>query len=129
MKFKHTKLYSILNNKCPYCHEGNFFINNNPYNFSSFDKQYQHCPACQSSYMPEIGFYYGAMYVSYGLDIALGLILFFLSNVIFSWGTTPFLILFISSLLILWTIIYRTARIIWINLFVKYDKTKIPSKS
>ncbi|HEX7413275.1 MAG TPA: DUF983 domain-containing protein [Bacteroidia bacterium] len=124
MALKHTKLYSILYNKCPYCHEGDFFLIKNPYNFSRFDKQHEHCPVCHSSYMPETGFYYGAMYVSYGLDIALGLVLFILSNVIFSWGTTAFLILFISSLLLLWTIVFRTARLIWINLFVKYDKNK-----
>jgi hypothetical protein len=74
--------------------------------------------------MPENGFYYGAMYVSYGLDIALGVALFILSNVIFDWGTTNFLILFVVSILLLWTIIFRKARLIWINLFVKYDKTK-----
>jgi hypothetical protein len=74
--------------------------------------------------MPENGFYYGAMYVSYGLDIALGVALFILSNVIFSWGTNIFLILFVGSLLLLWPIIFRKARLIWINLFIKYDKTK-----
>ena len=122
---KKTKLYSILNNKCPYCHEGDFFITKNPYDLKNFDKQPENCPVCHSTYMPENGFYYGAMYVSYGLDIALGVALFILSNVIFDWGTTTFLILFVVSILLLWTIIFRKARLIWINLFVKYDKTKV----
>jgi len=126
---KKTKLYSILYNKCPYCHEGGFFLSNNPYNFKTFNKQHEHCPVCHSSYMPENGFYYGSMYVSYGLDVALGVALFILSNVIFSWGTNVFLILFVGSLLILWTVIFRKARLIWINLFVKYDKTKATSKA
>ncbi len=124
-----TKLYSILHNKCPHCHEGNFFITKNPYDLKNFDKQPERCPVCHSSYMPENGFYYGAMYVSYGLDIALGIALFVLSNVIFSWGTTTFLILFVVSILLLWTIIFRKARLIWINLFVKYDKTKAATKA
>ena len=126
---KQTKLYSVLYNKCPYCHEGDFFLNSNPYNPSTFDKQYDRCPVCQSSYMPETGFYYGAMYVSYGLDIALGVALFVLSNVIFNWGTTAFLIIYVSSLLVLWPILFRKARIIWINLFIKYDKTKAANKA
>jgi RNA polymerase subunit RPABC4/transcription elongation factor Spt4 len=126
---KNTKLYSVLYNKCPYCHEGDFFTNNNPYNLKNFDKQPEHCPVCHSSYMPENGFYYGAMYVSYGLDIALGVALFILSNIIFDWGTTAFLILFVVSILLLWTIIFRKARLIWINLFVKYDKTKATTKA
>ncbi len=126
---KKTKLYSILYNKCPHCHEGDFFTSNNPYNLKKFDKQYDHCPVCHSTYMPENGFYYGAMYVSYGLDIGLGIALFLLSNVIFNWGTTTFLILFVTSLLLLWTVIFRKARLIWINLFVKYDKTKAVTKA
>ena len=79
--------------------------------------------------MPETGFYYGAMYVSYGLDIALGVALFILSNVIFNWGTTAFLILFVASLVLLWTVIFRMARLIWINIFVKFDKTKAATKA
>ncbi len=126
---KETKLYSILNNKCPYCHEGDFFSSKNPYNLSEFDKQPENCPVCNNTYMPENGFYYGAMYVSYALDIALGVALFILSNVIFDWGTTAFLILFVICILGLWTIIFRKARLIWINLFVKYDKTKAVPKT
>ena len=126
---KKTKLYSILYNKCPYCHEGDFFISKNPFILKKFDKQYDNCPVCKSTYMPENGFYYGAMYVSYGLDIALGVALFVLSNVVFSWGTTAFLAIFVITLLGLWTIIFRKARLIWINLFVKYDKTKAITKA
>lgn len=126
---KQTKLYSILYNKCPYCHEGDFFLNNNSYKLSTFDKQPSHCPVCHSSYMPENGFYYGAMYVSYGLDVALGVAMYILSNVIFNWGTTAFLILYVGSLLLLWTIIFRKARLIWINLFIKYDKSKAANKA
>jgi len=126
---KKTKLYSILYNKCPYCHEGEFFISKNPFNLKKFDKQHDNCSVCKSTYMPENGFYYGAMYVSYGLDIGLGIALFVLSNVIFSWGTTAFLTIFVITLLGLWTIIFRKARLIWINLFVKYDKTKAITKA
>lgn len=94
-----------------------------------FDKQHENCPVCKSTYMPENGFYYGAMYISYALDIAWGVALFILSNVIFDWGTTVFLTLFVVSMLLLWTIIFRKARLIWINLFVRYDKTKATSKA
>src|ERR1700746_2569004 len=86
-----TKLYSVLHNKCPYCHEGDFFTSKNPFDLKNFDKQHDNCPVCHNTYMPENGFYYGAMYVSYALDIALGVALFILSNVIFYWGTTTFL--------------------------------------
>ena|ERR1700743_1361747 len=124
-----NKLYSILHEKCPYCNEGEFFISKNPFNLKNFDKQPERCPVCHSSYIPENGFYYGAMYVSYALNIAFGVALFILSNVIFDWGTTTFLILFVVAVLLTWTIIFRKSRLIWINLFVKYDKTKAPTKA
>jgi uncharacterized protein (DUF983 family) len=126
---KQTKFYSVLYNKCPYCHEGDFFIDKNPFKLKTFDKQHQNCPVCHNTYMPENGFYYGAMYVSYALDIALGVALFILSNVIFNGGTTVFLILFVVLILGLWTIIFRKARLIWINFFIKYDKTKAVTKT
>ena len=121
---KKTKLYSVLYDKCPYCHEGDFFIHKNAYVFPGFDKQHDDCPVCHGTYMPENGFYYGAMYVSYALDIGLGIALFILSNVLFDWGTTAFLILYVTVVLLLWPVIFRKARLIWINLFVRYDKTK-----
>ncbi|MBS1647427.1 MAG: DUF983 domain-containing protein [Bacteroidetes bacterium] len=126
---KDSKLYSILYNKCPRCHQGHFFIYKNPLHLKNFDKQYNECPVCRQSFNPETGFYYGAMYVSYGLDVAWGLILFGLTNVLFDFGSMFFLISYIISLLLLWTTIYRKARLIWINLFIKYDKTKAIEKA
>ena len=38
MKYKETIAYSIINSKCPQCHEGDFFETNNPYNLKKFDK-------------------------------------------------------------------------------------------
>ncbi|MGZ3903866.1 MAG: DUF983 domain-containing protein [Bacteroidia bacterium] len=121
---KKTRLYSVLFNKCPRCHKGNFFEGNNPYNFSNFTKQNDHCPVCGESFTREPGFYYGAMYASYALNIALGVGLFILTNVIFDLGVVTFLWTFIISAIVLWPWLYRTGRLFWINLFVGPAKTK-----
>lgn len=126
---KGTKLYSVLFNKCPRCQRGNFFITNNSYNLRKFYKQHDHCPVCHENFMPEIGFYYGAMYVSYGLTIAIGVGLFFFSYFLFDWSATAFLMAFLFIALLLWPWIYRTARLTWINLFVRFDKDKIITRS
>jgi hypothetical protein len=114
MGFKATKLYSVLFNKCPRCHEGDFFVTRNPYDLRLASHIFDHCPVCGLKYMREVGFFYGAMYVSYGLTVGLSF-LFGLSD------TISLAVLCVLALL-LWTVIFRKARIIWINLFVKYDK-------
>ena len=115
---KKTRLYSVLFNKCPRCHEGNFFVGNNAYDFKNFAKHNERCPVCKESFMREVGFYYGAMYASYGLNVLLGIILFILTNVVFDWGIHVFLYTFIVVAIGLWPVLYRMGRLIWINLFV-----------
>lgn len=119
---KKTRLYSVLFNKCPRCHKGNFFVGNNAYNLFNFMKQNERCPVCKESFMREVGFYYGAMYASYGLNILLGILVFIFTNVIFDWGIHGFLYSFIVSAIILWPWLYRTGRLMWINIFVGPDK-------
>lgn len=121
--FKDKRLYSVLFNKCPKCHKGNFFKNNSAYKkLNEFDKMHDHCPVCNESYIRETGFYVGAMYASYGLTVLYGLALFALLVVLLKIDILFYLILFSVSLFILLPWIYRKSRLIWINLFVKFDK-------
>lgn len=80
------------------------------------------CPVCNESYDREVGFYYGAMYASYGVDLIIGFILFFTMVVILGLGIWAFLFTFCGAILVLFPWIFRTSRLIWINLFVKYNK-------
>ncbi|MDX5437630.1 MAG: DUF983 domain-containing protein, partial [Pontibacter sp.] len=70
MLSKGTKLYSIVNYKCPRCHQGDLFIHKG-WSYTSFAKMPEKCPCCHQSYEPEPGFYYGAMYVSYAITTAI----------------------------------------------------------
>ena len=67
---KGTKLYSIFKLKCPKCHEGEFF-ESRLYDLKKLGHVLEECPTCKTSYVPEPGFYFGAMYVSYALGVAL----------------------------------------------------------
>jgi hypothetical protein len=122
--FKRSRLYSVLFNKCPACHEGNFFKTGNPYNLKSFDKMNDQCPHCNESFMREPGFYYGAMYASYGLTVFLGLFLFVLMVRLFQIDVLVFLIVFSLLIVVLMPVMYRLSRLIWINLFVGPKKRK-----
>ncbi len=124
MTYKQTPLYSIVNNKCPHCHEGNFFIVNNPYNYKKFDKMNEHCPVCEERFEREVGFYYGAMYVSYGITVFFGIIVFSIMCLLLNIDTITFLVVFSALQIILMPIFYRTSRLTWINIFVKYKDKK-----
>lgn len=121
---KGTKIYSILANKCPRCQEGDFFISNNPYRLKTFDKMYPECPVCKEKYEKETGFYYGAMYVNYGLTVALAIGWFLLVYFIIGFEPMLYGISYTILLLLLFPWTYRTGRLTWINLFVKYKKAK-----
>jgi uncharacterized protein (DUF983 family) len=115
-----TKLYSIIHNKCPKCQKADFFVNNNPYK-KGFIKMHDRCPHCNELFNKEIGFYYGAMYVSYGLNIGLGIALFLLMVVVFNAELLTYLFTFFAIVVLLFPIIMRTSRLLYINIFVNYD--------
>jgi len=121
---KETKLYSILFNKCPRCHEGDFFETSNAYNLKKFDKMYKKCPHCGEDFEPEPGFYFGAMYISYALYVAL-IITSFVGYVIILDGDEITLLYFlVPTLILVMPLFFRLGRRVWINLFVKFKKEK-----
>jgi uncharacterized protein (DUF983 family) len=122
MKYHETKMYSILNNRCPHCHKGNYFETNNFYDLKRFDKMNRKCPVCNEDFLREPGYYFGATYVSYGLTVAFGIGLYIILSVLFDFDTVPYLITFITLLILLLPVFYRLARITWINFFVAYKK-------
>lgn len=125
MGYKQSMLYSIVNNKCPRCHEGSFFITNNPYNLPKFDKQHDHCEVCGESFEREPGFYYGSMYVSYAWTVAFGVGLFLLIVGLLDYDVVTFLVTFGILQVLLMPFFYRISRLTWINFFVRY---KAPQK-
>jgi len=81
---------------------------------------YDNCPECRLKYEKEPGFFYGAMYVSYALTVALWVGVAIISFGIFSFSPWVFLGFGISLLLILIPLIYRLSRVIWMNIFIHY---------
>ena len=121
---KNTKLYSILFNKCPKCHIGDFYKDKNSYHLKTFVDSPDKCPHCNESFIKEVGFYYGAMYVSYGVNVALGVGLFLLTVLIFNLSLVFFLVSFAVLILVLFPWVMLKSRLIYINIFVKFDKSK-----
>jgi hypothetical protein len=116
-----AKLYSILYNKCPHCHNGNFFQANNPYDLKTFGVMNKRCSCCNEDFIREPGYYFGATYVSYTLTVGMGIGLYLLLVGIFKMESIPFLVTFSGLLVALLPVFYRFSRLIWINFFVRYS--------
>ena len=122
---KGSKLYSIANTKCPRCHEGDFFEHKFTFNPSKVTKLHDNCPKCDLKYMMEPSFYYGAMYVNYGIIVGLFVAIFIIAKVILDFTIIQSFIAIIVASLVLAPVNLRLSRIIWINMFVAYDKNSI----
>lgn len=118
---KGSKLYSIFKMKCPRCQEGDFFVSQ-PYDLKKAGDIHEHCSSCGLKYSKEPGFYYGAMYVSYALGVALFVTLWTSFNLFFPNVSIGFQITTIIAVTILLTpYLYALSKIIWANFFIKYE--------
>jgi uncharacterized protein (DUF983 family) len=124
MGFKSSKVYSIISCTCPRCHESKMFVNRNPYKLENWDKMLPDCPTCGLHFEREPGFFQGAMYVSYGLGVALSFGVLFV-DLIIGFNPTSFFIANTCALVFLSPILFRWSRSIYLNIFIKYDKSKL----
>jgi len=118
---KTGKLYSIFFNKCPRCNKGKFWKSNNPYYnlFLNGGENHSHCLNCDLKFEIEPGFFYGAMYISYGLGIGIGSLILIISLAVFQMKNILLLSLIIGiSILILAPVNYFLSRLIWLNTFI-----------
>lgn len=123
---KGTKLYSILKMKCPQCHEGEFFISH-PYNLKKAGDLHVNCEDCGLKYSKEPYFYFGAMFVSYALGVALFVSLWVGFNLFIPETAAGIQVLVISALsIVLAPYLYALSKIMWANFFFKY-KAKEPT--
>lgn len=124
MLSKGKKLYSILNLKCPQCHEGRF-LEHKVYDFSAFTKVRKNCPNCGLNYHVEPSFYYGSMYVAYALGVALMVAVIVLNSLFFQ----PFSFrltfgMIVGAVILFAPLMNALAKIIWANFFFHYAPKK-----
>lgn len=80
------------------------------------------CPNCGQNYLPEPGFFYGAMYVSYALTVAQFVAVVVLLNIFFDPGIWDIVITLTVVMFILSPPVFRLARSIWAHMFIKSKK-------
>lgn len=124
---KGMKLYSILLGVCPKCHQESMYITKNAYIITDTLKIHDHCSHCKTKYRLEPSFFYGSMYVSYGVGIAFAVAAFVISYLIFDTSLDISFISIVGTQVVFMPIIMRLSRNIWINLFMSYDKKLVKS--
>ena len=109
--------YAILNCKCPRCRSGNMFLKKPSEKW--FNKaMHKSCSVCNQSFEPEPGFYFGAMFVSYAFSVAITFVtivsIYLLFGEVESWIYVTSVIFMV---LILWPLMFRYSRSIFLNVF------------
>lgn len=81
------KLQAVIHAKCPRCRRGDMF-KTPMYGFAS-QKMYDNCPKCNLKYELEPGYFYAAMYVGYGINVALAVIVGILTYLVTGESESP----------------------------------------
>jgi len=118
---KGSKLYSILTGTCPKCMNESMYADKNLLHIGSILKMNDTCSHCGLKYQIEPSFFYGAMYVSYALNVAIGIATFMISFLFFNTSIESNFIIIIITLILFFPFVLRWSRNIYINMFVSYD--------
>ncbi|WP_035651816.1 MULTISPECIES: DUF983 domain-containing protein [unclassified Flavobacterium] len=118
---KGSKINSIFSGSCPRCQNESMYEDKNPLHLTKVLKMNENCSHCGLKYQIEPSFFYGAMYVSYGLNVAVGIAAFIVSFVFFGSTVEQSFIAIVVTLIVLFPFVLRLSRNLYINMFISYD--------
>ncbi len=113
-------LSSAFKLTCPRCRQGDMF--EKPIDLKRPLKMHKQCSVCGQRMEPELGFYYGAMFISYvfiaftSLLIVGTLVFLFKISVEISFA----ILIGFLALIFIWNL--RFARSVWIHIIIKHDR-------
>jgi uncharacterized protein (DUF983 family) len=106
----HSTFKAALKLKCPKCGKSDLFSDPNPYHFKKLGDMPVVCPNCSLPFTPEPGFYYGAMYVSYAVTVALSVFNFIWVYLIWGFVVVPYLVINSILLIVFTPLVFRYSR-------------------
>ena len=116
---------AILDHKCPRCREGDIFMYSLRERPTKFIKTHKNCPHCDLAYEREPGFFFGAMYVSYALTMAIFLGSTFILYFFFGDPSlATYIITVVGGVIVLTPVVFRYSRTLYLHAFggVKYNE-------
>ena len=103
--------------KCPNCRKGNMFPHF-AYHPTKFSKAYDECPVCKEDFVIEPGFYFGAMYFSYGINVGIFVVSLLVTLYTFDPESIQgYLLGIFPPLIILFPLTFRVSRALMLHLF------------
>ncbi len=112
---KTSQLYALVHSKCPRCRRGDVF-KNSMYGFRS-QKMNDNCPHCNLKFEREPGYFYVAMFVSYGFNVAQMILAGLITYLITGNTTNPWLYMAVifPAVIIFSPFNYRYSRLILLH--------------
>lgn len=113
----------IASGKCPKCGRGNVFPH--PFRFFALDlpKMNRACPNCGHVFEKETGFFWGAMFVSYGLTVLEAVVIFLICQLFFHETFDDSIMYIIAgSIIVLARFNYRVSQLIWMYMFTSKNR-------
>ena len=102
-----------MDEKCPRCHQGNLFVTST-LNLSGFYKMYRNCPVCKQTFEPEPGFYFGAMFVAYGMLVPMSVLTWITLFFVFHPAFEVYVVVILVLNVLLLPFIFRYSRTLYV---------------
>jgi uncharacterized protein (DUF983 family) len=102
--------------KCPACGNGDIF-RYPVQNIAHFAEMHPACPVCKVSYHPEPGFYFGAMYITYAINVVLVVVVGALANYVLDIRSIFQLLIIAIAAVLITPFSFRFSRILWLYWF------------
>ncbi|WP_196886189.1 DUF983 domain-containing protein [Aureivirga sp. CE67] len=113
-----SDIVNIAKGVCPNCQKGKMFKVKGSLLKFKFPQMHDFCPSCNHKFEREPGFFYGAMYVSYGVSVAEGIATYVISSMFFEEKLDFRIMIIIAVVLLSMTVFnYRISRVIWAYIF------------
>lgn len=119
-------LVSLLKMKCPCCRKGDMFTQKSMFPLKNLLDMPERCAVCGQKMELQVGFYYGTGYVSYALSVGLIAICFIAYWLVLGLSHEDNSILYALAFSVVVTLLLqpwlmRMSRVIYLDMFVKYD--------
>jgi len=117
-----SSIAALWKGKCPRCRQGDVFA------FSSakvtrFSVMNPVCPHCEASFIPEPGFYFGAMFISYAFNVAIFVACWLILYLFAQPSDVVYISVIAVAALVFTPFNYRASRLLWLYWFggLQYD--------
>lgn len=118
-----SRFSSLRKGKCPKCEEGKIFETNGNILKLKGPKMYDNCPQCDFKFEREPGYFFGAMFVSYGITTAEAIATFVAIRVLGIEMSVDMMMAIITAVMLIFLFPnFKLSRILWLYLFTKKNR-------